>query len=84
VTPYTVVWRDEALNELASIWVKAPVRNEITIAVDLIDAELSEDPASKGKAMLIGLLKYVAPPLQVLYEVENDERLARVLAVALL
>jgi len=81
---YTVVWRDEALNELAEIWVQATERIQITNAVDLLDADLSFDPASKGEEMLKGLLIYVAPPIQVLYEVQPQSRSVRVLAITLL
>jgi len=69
---------------LADIWVRARSRNNINRAVGVIDAELSADPITKGKKMHEGLLKFLSPPLQILYEVEPEDRSATVLKVSLI
>ena len=84
MTRYTVVWRKRALSGLARIWVEASDQKAITKAVALIDAQLAADAERKGDELHEGLRALIAAPLRVLYEVETEDRLARVLAVALL
>lgn len=78
---YTVLWRDEALDELADIWVRSKGRSQVTAAVQSIDAELANDPATKGEELHEGLRRLQASPLHVLFEVEEPNLLVRVIAV---
>ncbi|MBI1900144.1 MAG: hypothetical protein HYS13_03380 [Planctomycetia bacterium] len=78
---FTVVWDDEALNQLAVIWLDADDRAAVTSAQAAIDAELAMAPASKGTSVSEGLRRLVKSPLQVLFEVADADRLVRVTAV---
>jgi hypothetical protein len=78
---YTVVWHEGALDELADLWMKAPDRNAVTEASHLIDAELSEDASSKGVEVSEGLRAFFAPPLRILFAVDEGDRKAEVLRV---
>jgi len=84
MTRCTVVWDDEALKELAAIWVRASDRRAVTTAVALIDEQLSIDPHSTGDELHEGLRALITSPLRIQFEVQTDDRLARVLTVALL
>ena len=44
----TVVWTQEAMNQLAQAWLSAIDRAAVTSAADAIDARLKQDPASAG------------------------------------
>ena len=46
---YTVVWRDTALQQLATIWMAAANRAAVNSAVDEVDTELADDPDQKGE-----------------------------------
>lgn len=78
---YTVVWRDEALDELATAWAHASDREAVTEAAGAVDVRLAEDPHLQGNEVHEGLLLLLEPPLRVLYEVLPEDRLARVLTV---
>lgn len=48
---YSVRWREEASDELATIWLKAePARREITEAADAIDKALANQPTECGES----------------------------------
>lgn len=42
MTRYTVVWVKSAQDELADLWLDAPDRNAIRVAVHAIDQELAQ------------------------------------------
>jgi hypothetical protein len=46
---YTVVWREDVQNDLASLWLNSPIRQQITAAADGIDTELLIDAHLKGE-----------------------------------
>jgi hypothetical protein len=48
MTRYTVLWSEQAENELAVLWLQAPQRNEIALAADLLDSDLQTDAHRKG------------------------------------
>jgi hypothetical protein len=48
MTRYTVVWHDDALNQLAQVWLDAGDRTAITEAAHVIDIELLVDAGTKG------------------------------------
>ena len=81
MTRFTVVWKREADDELADIWLEATVRNAVNVAAAAIDHELADDPAAKGEAVKNGLFKLVIRPLAVLFSISDDDRLVRVQAV---
>ena len=78
MTRYTVVWHDSTLDELAEIWIKARDRNAVTTAAHIIDVELSEDAEAKGVEVSEGLRALFVPPLRILFNVDEGDRLVEV------
>ena len=56
-------------------------RNAVTAAVRKIDETLAQDPKTKGKELAEGLRKLEEPPLQVIFEVEESDRMVRIVKV---
>jgi hypothetical protein len=48
MTRFSVVWVEEARDELAEIWLKSADRMAVAAAADAIDCDLSEDAVVKG------------------------------------
>jgi mRNA-degrading endonuclease RelE of RelBE toxin-antitoxin system len=78
---YTVLWSPEAEDLLAEIWLGATDRTAITSAQPLIDAELANDPETKGTEVSEGLRRLKVEQLMVLFEVQAGNRLVKVTAV---
>jgi plasmid stabilization system protein ParE len=78
VSRYTVVWAEEALDDLAEIWMSALDRDGIALASRTVDEALSEDPATCGIELSEGLRSFSIPPLKALFSIEEDDRLVRV------
>jgi plasmid stabilization system protein ParE len=77
---WTVVWRDDAKNDLARIWVESEDRQSVSVAADHIDRSLQMEPEQQGEEFYgDGLLVMV--PLAVVFAVFPDDRLVRVLQV---
>jgi hypothetical protein len=81
---FTVVWSDDALDELAELWLKARDRQSISKSVAFIDAQLAGNPELKGKHILHGIRDLPVYPLRVLFTVSEADRLARVVHVSLI
>ena len=79
---YTVVWHDEAQNQLAEIWINASDREAVRLSVNAIDRHLANDAESKGTKIEGDLRQLVVPPLRLLFSVSEPDRLARILDVA--
>ena len=78
---YTVVWSPDAERELATIWNDATHRQTIADAANLLDRELARDPANLGESRTSGLRIAHCLPLGIRFEVLDEHRLVRVLAV---
>jgi hypothetical protein len=78
MTRYTVVWLGSALNELAELWTIAGDRNMVTTAAHIIDVELSHDASTKGVEVSEGLRAFFAPPLRILFTVDEGDRVVEV------
>jgi hypothetical protein len=78
---YTVVWTTGAHDELAELWISATDRNAVTAAAQIIDVELSQDAATKGVELSEGLRAFFAPPLRVLFAVDEGNRIVEVARV---
>ena len=78
---FTVVWVRHLERKLADIWNKAPDRQAVTDAVDAIDRQLSLDSMRQGRPVGDGLRVLTRKPIEVLFEVSVDDRIARVVAV---
>jgi plasmid stabilization system protein ParE len=81
MTRYTVVWHRSAQDELAAIWISTRDRNAVTTAAHVIDVELSQDAAAKGVELSEGLRAFFAPPLQILFSVDEGDRVVEVVRV---
>jgi plasmid stabilization system protein ParE len=82
MTRFTVVWSDDALDQLAEIWLNALDRDAVNNATDLVDAQLLYDPQTKGDAVSEGLRTLNVRPLHVLFSVADEDRLVHVVLVA--
>jgi hypothetical protein len=60
---------------------KAPDRKLVTAAAHRIDVELSEDASSKGVEVSEGLRAFFAPPLRILFAVDEADRKVEVLRI---
>jgi hypothetical protein len=79
---FSVVFSDEAQDQLAQVWLDAgPERNAVTVASHAIEQALASDPLGCGEPEHEGLRKLDMPPLHVLYVVEEDARVVRVVLV---
>ncbi len=78
---YSVLWMPAAEERLASIWVHADDRNEITQAAHRIDQTLRADPEDAGESRSGEMRLLLAPPLGVLFLVSPDDRRVSVLTV---
>ena len=70
---FTVGWRDEALQELAEVWLATNKRNAITAAAHDIDALLSRNPFEIGTKLSEGLCRLDVAPLRVYFIVNQDD-----------
>jgi hypothetical protein len=78
---YTVVWLHEAEDELALLWLAASDRNAITAAQAKIDKELAREPEVVGAHVAEGLYQVHIGPLKASFEIEESDRVVRVVAV---
>jgi len=78
MTRFTVVWHGSAQDELAELWISARDRNAVTAAAHVIDVELSQDAVAKGVEVTEGLRAFFAPPLRILFTVDEGNRVVEV------
>lgn len=81
MTRFTVTWDDEAINDLADIWMQATDPAAVTTASDIVDRTLRLDADCQGKEVQEGLRYLIVSPLRVLFEVWPEDRHAKVLRV---
>lgn len=80
---YTVVWVPSAQTKLAELWLDASDPSLVQSASDFIDVVLATHPHSLGRELSAGLRIASVGPLEILYRVENLDRLVKILAVRL-
>lgn len=78
---YLVAWKPSAADRLAEVWLSAPDRAAVTAAADALDAALRGDPHQYGESRGGSTRMVVVPPLAVVYEVIDADRLVEVLSV---
>jgi hypothetical protein len=78
---YTVTWLEMVQSHLAQIWIDATDRQAITAAANLIDKELANNPFRKGTGVSEGLRSLDVPPLHVLFEVRELDRLVEIVSI---
>lgn len=66
---FSITWTNNALNQLATIWMAAANRNAVTAAVHAIDVALAAAPHTVGTQVFDTVYEYTRPPLGVEYEV---------------
>jgi hypothetical protein len=75
---FTVIWMLDSLGELANIWIDAPDREAVNLAVSRIDSQLAKNPTEKGEHVAEGLRKLPEPPLSVLFSVREADRIVEI------
>ena len=78
---FTVVWRPEAEQALATLWNTAVDRQAVTDAADAIDLLLRTEPFGVGESRVVNIRILTVFPLSVYYDVHEDDRLVAVWAV---
>lgn len=78
---FTVVWMEEAEEELARIWYRSKRQQAIASAANVIDMELKIDAHLKGRLKENNRVLTIRS-LAVLYHISMDDRLVRVLSIA--
>jgi len=77
---FTVTWLPAADARLAALWMQAPDQREFTEAADRIDRALRNDP--ERKSVPLGKFRtYGDDPVAVLFHVDPDDRMVRVIDV---
>ncbi len=77
---FTVVWDPDAENELAASWLQAPDKQAVSDSANRIDARLRVDPDQEGEPFHAGRRVLFEPPLGVVFEISEPDRMVRVLA----
>jgi hypothetical protein len=76
---YRVAWTASAQGHLARVWLASDQRRAITAAAARIDAELRDDPETKGESRTPDVRVLINRPLGVQYEVVAEDRTVFVL-----
>lgn len=79
---YAVTWNEMALAMLAAIWASAPDRAAVTVAADMIDQFLAQNPFVHGLPLVEGLYAIEVPPLRALFEIDSAARKVTVVSVS--
>jgi hypothetical protein len=77
---FTVRWSRRALDALTQLWLDEPTqRSAITQATATIDLLLQSDPDQRGESRDDDRRILFVPPLIVIFSVDTDHRVVRVL-----
>ena len=80
--PFTVLWRQTAVDQLAELWLTASDRVQVNGAVEAIDALLSTEPQGELTHELAeGLRTVTVLPLRVIYAVQEPDCMVDVATV---
>jgi hypothetical protein len=71
---YTVLWRKELVDRLATLWATHYDRNSLTEAADQIDADLTVDAHLKGNLFKINQRSISRGPITVAFRVDEGDR----------
>jgi hypothetical protein len=75
---YTVTWHPTMEQRLADLWMATSDRGAMTAATDEIDSTLAADPFRVGESRSENQRVWFVPPLVIIYEVSEDDRLVTV------
>jgi len=81
MTRFTVTWLRSAEDRLADLWTMSTNRQAITDAANAIDREVAVDAHIKGSPVSEGLRGLHIPPLHILFEVRELDRIVEVASV---
>jgi hypothetical protein len=77
----TVVWTQDAMNQLAQAWLNAADRGAVASAADRIDERLKQNPDSTGVPYDDHTLLLIVRPLAVRYEFRPMDNLVIVVGL---
>jgi len=80
---YTVLWSEQAEDDLASLWLQAPQRGEVAQATDQLDADLQVDAHRKGIMHPHNLRAISRASVTLFFRVDEADRKVFVEAVRL-
>lgn len=81
---YTVVWTQEAEDELATAWLDAPssvLRDEITANVAAIEGALRTQPSETGESRAGSIRMAVVGPAGIVFRVLEDDCMVQVISL---
>lgn len=78
---FTVAWWDDAVQELAQLWIDSDDRDGLTAATLQIDAELSRDPHLKGQEVSEGLRRIDVGLIRAYFIVSEGDRRVEIVGV---
>ncbi|MFV0446690.1 MAG: hypothetical protein ACK5Q5_24220 [Planctomycetaceae bacterium] len=81
---YTVTWHDDVVAQLAEHWLASRDRDGLSVAVAAIDRRLRFSPRSHARPVGDRLGVTTVHPVEVLFEVVDEDRLVKVVAVRLI
>lgn len=76
---FRLYWQPGALDDLADIWMKASDRAAVNLAIDLLEAQLAENPTVWGKELSEGLYQISIQPVRLLFTLDAKGRIVKVL-----
>jgi hypothetical protein len=79
MSAFRLHWQPRALDDLADIWIKASDRSAVNMAVDLIEAQLAEDPMAWGTQLSEGLYQISIRPVRLLFTCNANQHIVKVL-----
>jgi hypothetical protein len=79
---YTVLSVAEAENDLATIWVAAEDRKQVSEAANAADRSLAENPFQDSVYLSEQLRRRDVPPLRFYYEIREEDRVVVISSVA--
>jgi plasmid stabilization system protein ParE len=78
---FTVVWKQSALDQLTELWMASENRRAVSAAANQIDSWLRHAPASKGESREGNERIMIVPPLVIVVEVHEVDRIVKVHSV---
>jgi len=81
MNPFAVDWSIEAEDALALHWLHDSNRSALTLATELAERHLANDPFRYGQSIAEGLWAIDVPPLRLYYEIDEGNRRVEVTGV---
>jgi hypothetical protein len=78
---WTVLWSDDARDDLATIWMSARDRNAVTSAADEVDFLLTNSPQTVGESREKSLRIHFSGPLGIIFDVLAEDMQVMVISV---